>query len=82
MQVKTKRESKGIVSWPVDERPRERLLSCGPNALTDAELIAILVRVGFEGTSAVELGRNLIKQFGSLRTMAEAPISALMDIKD
>lgn len=54
--------SKGIVSWPVEKRPRERLLSRGPHSLTDAELIAILVRFGFQGTNTVELGRNLMKQ--------------------
>jgi len=81
MKGKTKNPSKGIVSWPVDERPRERLLSRGPHSLTDAELIAILVRVGFHGTNAVELGRLLLKQFGSLRAMAEAPLSALLDVK-
>ena len=64
MKIKAKRLSKGIVSWPEDERPRERLLSRGPQALTDAELIAILVRVGFQGTNAVELGRQLLKRFG------------------
>ena len=46
MMKETKNESRGIVSWPQDERPRERLLSRGPQALTDAELLAILVRVG------------------------------------
>ncbi len=76
-----KKLSNGIISWPVDERPRERLLSRGPHSLTDAELIAILVRVGFQGTNAVELGRNLMKQFGSLRAMAEAPLSAMFDVK-
>src|SRR3990172_522721 len=81
MRNNDKKRSKGIISWPVDERPRERLLSRGPHALTDAELVAILVRVGFEGTNAVELGRRLLKQFGSLRSMAEAPLSALLDIK-
>jgi DNA repair protein RadC len=39
-------KSRGIVSWPEAERPRERLLSRGPQALTDAELVAILIRVG------------------------------------
>ena len=39
----TKRKSRGIVSWPEEERPRERLLTRGPQALTDAELIAILI---------------------------------------
>ena len=74
-------KSKGIVSWPQEERPRERLLSRGVQALTDAELVAILVRVGFKGTSAVELGRQLLKQFGSLRAMVEAPVIALLEVK-
>ncbi len=73
--------SKGIVSWPQEERPRERLLSKGAQALTDAELVAILIRVGFKGTSAVELGRDLLKRFGSLRAMVEAPVIALLDVK-
>lgn len=74
-------KSRGIVSWPEEERPRERLLSRGPQALTDAELVAILIRVGFRGTSAVELGRQLLKRFGSLRAMVEAPVLALLDVK-
>lgn len=57
------------------------MLSRGPQALTDAELVAILVRVGFQGTNAVELGRQLLKRFGTLRAMAEAPLSALLDVK-
>ena len=75
------RKSRGIVSWPEEERPRERLLSHGPQALTDAELVAIIIRVGFRGTSAVELGRQIIKRFGSLRAMVEAPVVALFDVK-
>jgi len=77
----TKTQSKGIVSWPQEERPRERLLSKGSQALTDAELVAILIRVGFKGKSAVELARDLLKQFGSLRAMVEAPVIALLDVK-
>lgn len=73
--------SAGIVSWPEAERPRERLLSRGAEALTDAELVAILIRVGFRGTSAVELGRQLLTRFGSLRGMTEAPVNALLDVK-
>ncbi len=76
-----KKNSKGIVSWPQEERPRERLLSKGAQALTDAELVAILIRVGFKGTSAVQMGRELLKQFGSLRSMVEAPIIALLNVK-
>lgn len=79
--TKPKRPSEGIVSWPEEERPRERLLTRGPQALTDAELVAILIRVGFQGTSAVELGRQLLKQFGSLRAMVEASVLALMEVK-
>ena len=78
---KKKAQSAGIVSWPEEERPRERLLSRGPQSLTDAELVAILIRVGFQGTSAVELGRHLLKRFGSLRGMVEAPVLALLDVK-
>lgn len=74
-------KSKGIVAWPEGERPRERLLRQGAQSLTDAELVAILLRVGVQGTSAVELARQLIKKFGSLRALAEAPLSALLDVK-
>lgn len=74
-------KSAGIVSWPEEERPRERLLAKGPHALTDAELVAILIRVGYRGTNAVEMARQLLKQFGSLRTMVEAPVIALVDVK-
>ncbi len=76
-----KKNSKGISSWPEEERPRERLLSKGAQALTDAELVAILIRVGFKGTSAVQMGRELLNQFGSLRAMVEAPIIALLNVK-
>lgn len=74
-------KSKGIASWPQEERPRERLLSRGAQALTDAELVAILLCVGLKGTSAVELGRQLLQQFGSLRAMVEAPVIALLEVK-
>lgn len=56
-------------------------MSRGSEALTDSELIAILLRIGYKGTSAVELGRQLLKQFGSLRAMVEAPVVALLKIK-
>lgn len=71
----------GIAAWPQDERPRERLLSKGAQALTDAELVAILIRVGVKGTNAVEMARQLLKQFGSLRAMVEAPVIALLEVK-
>lgn len=76
-----KKSSHGITSWPEDERPRERLLSRGPHAVTDAELLAILLRVGVQGQNAVELGRELLKRFGSLQEMMVAPFSAWDGIK-
>ena len=80
MSQTTKRKSKGIVTWPEDERPRERLLRLGPQSLTDAELVAILLRVGVKGTSAVELARQILKKFGSLRAVAGVPLSALQEV--
>jgi DNA repair protein RadC len=76
-----KSRSKGILTWPEDERPRERLLSRGAHALTDAELVAILLRVGVRGKSAVDLGRDLIKRFGSAHALMNAPMEAWQGIK-
>ncbi|MBS4099013.1 MAG: DNA repair protein RadC [Sulfuricella sp.] len=55
-----------ITDWPVDERPRERLLKQGAAALSDAELLAIFLRTGLPGKSAVDLARELVQRFGSL----------------
>ena len=74
-------KSKGIVTWPESDRPRERLLRMGAQSLTDAELVAILLRVGVQGINAVELARQVLKKFGSLRALAEAPLSALLEVK-
>ena len=56
-----------INDWPEDERPRERLLAHGAACLSDAELLAIFLRVGSRGKSAVDLGRDLISRFGGLK---------------
>ncbi len=61
-----------IKDWPADERPREKLLQLGPQALSDAELLAIFLRTGVTGLSAVELARSLLSNFGSLRALLEA----------
>ena len=55
-----------ITDWPVAERPREKLLELGASALSDAELLAIFLRVGVVGKSAVDLARDLLTRFGSL----------------
>ncbi len=61
-----------IHDWPLDERPREKLLARGPSALSDAELLAILLRVGVKGKSAVDLARELLSHFGSLTRLFAA----------
>lgn len=61
-----------ICDWPVAERPREKLLSRGPQSLSDAELLAIFLRTGCAGKSAVDLARELLQQFGGLRPLLEA----------
>ena len=75
-----KAKSRGIIAWPEGERPRERLLRQGAQSLTDAELVAILLRIGVKGTSAVELARQILKKFGSLRAVAGVPLSALQEV--
>ncbi|GAA5180593.1 DNA repair protein RadC [Niveibacterium umoris] len=62
-----------ITDWPEDERPRERLLAHGAGVLSDAELLAIFLRVGIKGKSAVDLARDLIGRFGSLTRLFSAP---------
>src|SRR5262249_2874085 len=61
-----------ITDWPVQERPRERLIALGPRALADAELLAILLRTGVKGKSAVDLARALLARFGSVAALLEA----------
>lgn len=61
-----------LSNWPIQERPREKLLAQGTSALSDAELLAIFLRTGVKGLSAVDLARSLIHQFGSLRGLFSA----------
>ena len=58
-----------ITDWPDDERPREKLMARGPESLSDAELLAIFLRTGIKGKTAVDLARDLISDFGSLRAL-------------
>ncbi len=58
-----------ITEWPAAERPREKLLLKGANSLSDAELLAIFLRTGIQGKSAVDLSRELLSAFGSLRAL-------------
>ncbi|MBP9961328.1 DNA repair protein RadC [Pseudomonas defluvii] len=63
-----------IKDWPAAERPREKLLARGATSLSDAELLAIFLRTGVRGRSAVDLARYLLQQFGSLRALLEADL--------
>jgi len=64
-----------IREWSEEDRPREKLLKYGEHALSNAELLAILIRTGTPGRSAVDMGRELLHRFGSLRSMGGAEIS-------
>jgi DNA repair protein RadC len=61
-----------IKDWPVEQRPREKLLLKGSAALSDAELLAIFLRTGMQGCSAVDMAHSLIDHFGGLRALLKA----------
>lgn len=61
-----------ISDWPTEERPREKLLRRGPEALSDAELLAIFLRTGVKGRTALDLARGLLHQFQGMRPLLEA----------
>ena len=64
-----------IRDWPAAERPRERLLELGAASLSDAELLAIFLRTGVAGKSAVDLARHLLNQFDGLRGLLDADLA-------
>src|SRR5437773_10323778 len=67
---------------PQEERPREKLAAHGASALTDPELIAILLRTGMTGKNAVEVGRDLLKEYGSLRGLSRCTVEELKKNRD
>ncbi len=64
-----------IREWPESERPREKLLARGPHALSDAELLALLIGSGIPGCSALAMARGLLKDFGCLRSLLNARLT-------
>ncbi len=70
-----------ITDWPEGERPREKLLQQGVGVLSDAELLAIFLRMGVKGKSAVDLARDLLTQFGSLNGIFAASRESLTEVK-
>jgi DNA repair protein RadC len=74
-------ESFRLKDQPVSQRPRERLAALGADALNHAELIAILLRTGLKGANAVQVGQQLLNQFGSLQSLAKASVADLRKVK-
>jgi len=70
-----------IVDWPEGERPREKLLMRGASALSDAELLAIFLRTGVTGKSAVDLARDLLGKYGSLTRLFAAEVADFCTVK-
>ncbi len=73
----------GIKEWPEDERPREKLMKQGAETLTEAELLALIIRTGnpVSKQSAVDIGRSMLQEFGSLRTLAGATVAEICRVK-
>jgi DNA repair protein RadC len=67
----------GIADWPQDRQPREKLLARGEAALSEPELLAIILRTGVRGKSAVDLARELLERFGTLHGLLEAEPEAI-----
>jgi DNA repair protein RadC len=72
MKQSNTKKLKGIKNWPKSERPRELLLEKGPEFVSDAGLVAILLHVGIKGKDAVSLGRELLHHFGGLKGLLNA----------
>ncbi len=69
-----KSKSAGIRNWPRDDQPREKLLKKGAGTLTNSELLAILLRTGIKGASAIDLARRIIEKFGTFRNMSHTDL--------
>ena len=74
-------QATGIKTWPEDDRPREKLLKKGAGALSNSELLVILLRTGTQGTSAIDLARKILKKFGTFRNMAHTDSRDWKDLK-
>ncbi len=75
-----KKGGQGIAQWPETERPRERLLAQGPQTLTNAQLLAILLQVGRQGSSAVQVGIEILDRLGGVAGLAQCGIEELCGV--
>ena len=80
MKKKSKKYPVSIRNWAEEDRPREKLLKYGEHVLSNAELLAILIRTGTPGRSAVDIGRELLHKFKSLRSMNGVDVSEFKKI--
>jgi DNA repair protein RadC len=80
-ETAAKIKSTGIKSWPEDDRPREKLLKLGAGALSKSELLAILLRTGVAGNSAIDLARQMLDKFGTFRNMSHSDIRDWKEFK-
>ncbi|PKN52486.1 MAG: hypothetical protein CVU55_04380 [Deltaproteobacteria bacterium HGW-Deltaproteobacteria-13] len=71
----------GIRSWPQDDRPREKLLKKGAESLSNSELLAILLRTGVKGLSAIDLARRIVDRFGTFRNMIHTDMREWKEFK-
>ena len=78
---RSKNMKTGIKSWPPDDRPREKLLKKGAGALSHSELLAILLRTGVKGVSAIDLARRIIDKFGTFRNMSHTDMREWKEFK-
>jgi DNA repair protein RadC len=79
--VTEKNKLKGIKSWPQDDRPREKLLKRGAGTLSNSELLAILLRTGVKGVSAIDLARQIIDKYGTFRNMIHTDMREWKEFK-
>ena len=81
MECRLNMTKSSIKKWPKDERPREKLFKYGEHILTNAELLAILFRSGIKGSSAVDLGRQVVEHYKTFRNMSHTNISEMRTFK-
>ena len=74
-------DNTSIKTWPQNDRPREKLLSQGEQSLTDTELLAILLRTGVKGESAVDVARKIMSKFGTFRNMGQTDLRDWKEVK-
>ena len=67
-----------ITDWPEEDKPREKLLSKGEHTLTDAELIAIFLKTGIPGKTALDIAKELLQEYGCLKQLLRTPVSSLI----